>query len=99
LEICHKNLINKNNKYSDEQNKNALEVIRQKIKKLMIEGKINTVEQLKEALEKSKEEYDNKIPENDLKEENFIEWKEKVYDQFQLKLSEEEKEKYKNKTN
>jgi len=33
-----------------------------------------------------------------MKDENFNEWKTKVFSQFQLKLSEEEKEKYKQKT-
>jgi len=54
LDSVFSDVLIKNNKFSEEQNKNLLEKFRQKIKGLMIKGDIKTMEDLNKVISRAK---------------------------------------------
>lgn len=99
LDSIHQDVLIKNGKYSDEQNKNVLEKFRQKIKGMMIKGDIKNMEELNKLLDRAKKDFSEEIPENDTKGQAFDEWRERVATQMSGKLHEDEKKVLENSKN
>jgi len=93
LDVLHKDVLIKNNKFSDEKNKSLLEKFRQKIKGMLVKGDIKSVEELNNILDKAHQDYNKDIPDNDTKEQVFSDWREKLQNQLAAKLHEDEKKK------
>lgn len=53
LDVIHKDVLIKNNKFSDEKNKSLLERFRQKIKGMLVKGDIKSTDDLNKVLEKA----------------------------------------------